>query len=54
MSRPRQRANLSSLHMFALLGPSLDWMMSTHTDEGDLLSVTQSTSVFQKHPHRHT
>ena len=48
-----ERANPSSLHTFAPLGPSVDRMMPTHTDEGDLLSVTQSTSVFQKHPHRH-
>ena len=40
-----ERANPSSLHIFALLGPSVDLMMSTHTDEGDLLSVIQSTSV---------
>ena len=49
-----ERASLSFLHIFALLGPSVDWMMPTHSGEGDLLSVIQSTNVFQKHPHRHT
>ena len=50
-----ERKNSSFLHLFVLLGASVDWLMLTHVVRA--IFFTQSTdldaSLFQKHTRRH-
>lgn len=47
-----KRANVSFLPLFVLFGPSMDWVVSTHTGKGDPLirMFSSSKTPSQAHP----
>lgn len=55
VSQLKQKVNSPFLPLQALFKPAMDWLMPTHTGEGDLLyCLWIQMLVSSRHPHRHT